>query len=249
VLRDAELEAAWREYNSRWTIHPEGQGSVLFTAYGLADAYSQRAVRAATARADFHPEMLFGERPGTLFIVAPESEVDRLAPLLTALIAAVVHSAESRASAIGGPLEPRLPHLLTTARGNGVQLLLIYHDLAQLENTLGRSAARTVVSNAKLRMLLPGVGDLDTLRYFSDMLGRANVRRTSTTTGAGGHRSTSVGDANEELAPLHVLQQLPAGQAVAQYQNLPPMRVRLRFFFKDKGLRRLADSTPGAGVA
>jgi len=121
--------------------------------------------------------------------------------------------------------------------------------MAQLENTLGRSSARTVVSNAKLRMLLPGVGDLDTLRYCSEMLGQATVRRTSTTTGAGGQRSTSVGDTNEELAPLHLLQQLPAGQAVVQYQNLPPMRVRLRFFFKDKGLRRLAGSNETASAA
>jgi hypothetical protein len=215
ALRAAGLADAEREYNSTWTIHPEGQGSVLFTAYGLVDAYSRPSVKAAAARGDFHPDMLFGERPGTLLIVAPESEVDRLGPLLTALIASVVHAAESRPSAVGGRLEPRLllaldeggnvfrfprlPHLLTTARGNGVQLLLIYHDLAQLENSLGLSAARTVVSNAKLRMLLPGVADLDTLRYFSDMLGRATVRRVSTTTAAGGQRSQSVGDSAEEL--------------------------------------------------
>ena len=105
------------------------------------------------------------------------------------------------------------------------------------------------MSNAKLRMLLPGVGDLETLRYFSEMLGRANVRRTSTTTAAGGQRSTSIGDAAEELAPLHVLQQLSAGQAVVQYQNLPPMRVRLRFFFKDRALRRLSMSDDAARAA
>lgn len=266
TLRSGGLESAWREYNSTWQIHPEGQGSVLFTAYGLADAYSRPAVRVAAARADFHPSMLFDERPATLLIVAPESEVDRLAPLLTALIASVVHEAEARAAAAGGPLEPRLllaldeagnvfrfprlPHLLTTARGNGVQLLLIYHDLAQLEGMLGRSAARTVVSNAKMRMLLPGVGDLETLRYFSEMLGRTTVRRVSTTTGGAGQRSTSVGDSHEELAPLHVLQQLPAGQAVVQYQNLAPMRVRMRPWYADKLLRRLANvREAGVGAA
>ena len=30
---------------------------------------------------------------------------------------------------------PRSPHLLTTARGNGIQLLLTYHDLAQVHAT------------------------------------------------------------------------------------------------------------------
>lgn len=41
VLRGAGFDEAWREYNSTWTIHPEGQRSVLFTAYGLADGHSR----------------------------------------------------------------------------------------------------------------------------------------------------------------------------------------------------------------
>ena len=62
---------------------------------------------------------------------------------------------------------PRLPHLLTTGRGNGVQLLLAYHDIAQLEHLCGaRDVARTVLSNAKMRLLLPGLGDLETLRQL-----------------------------------------------------------------------------------
>ncbi|MBB3043411.1 type IV secretory pathway TraG/TraD family ATPase VirD4 [Nocardioides soli] len=48
-----------------------------------------------------------------------------------------------------------------------MQLLLAYHDIAQLEHLFGaRDVARTVLSNAKMRLLLPGLGDLETLRQL-----------------------------------------------------------------------------------
>lgn len=127
-------------------------------------------------------------------MVTPQSEVDRFTPYFTALISSIVHEAEQQAAEVGGPVSPRLlialdeagnvfryprlPHLLTTGRGNGVQLLLAYHDIAQIEHLFGgRDVARTVVSNAKMRMLLPGVGDVETLRYFSDLLGHPGLAR------------------------------------------------------------------------
>jgi type IV secretory pathway TraG/TraD family ATPase VirD4 len=46
-----------------------------------------------------------------------------------------------------------------------------------------------------------------------------------------------------------VLQQLPNGEAIVLYQNLPPARVRLRRWFADKDLRRLADAADPARAA
>jgi type IV secretion system protein VirD4 len=248
-----------REYRSTWRIHEEGKGSVMFTAFGLADTYNRPTVRASCSHSDFGAADLFGERPATLLMVTPQSEVDRFTPYFTALISSIVHEAEEQAARTGGPVSPRLllaldeagnvfryprlPHLLTTGRGNGLQLLLAYHDLAQIEHLFGgRSVARTVVSNAKMRILLPGVGDVDTLRYFSDLLGQTRVSLGSSQTGPDGRRSRSSSEQRESLAPLHLLQQLPDGEAVVLYQNLPPARVRLRRWFADKDLRRLTSA-------
>ena len=139
---------------------------------------------------------------------------------------------------------PRLPHLLTTARGNGIQLLLIYHDLAQVEHLYGsRQVARTVISNAKMRMLLPAVGDLETLRYWSELMGQTRTHTHGTTTGHDGKRSRSANEHTDRLAPLHLLQQLPDGHAVLLYQNLPPARVRLLPWYTDHRYRHLRGTT------
>jgi type IV secretion system protein VirD4 len=255
ILRAADHEATAREYSSTWQIHEEGKGSVLFTALGLADAYNRPGVADAAERGGFDPAQLL-DSCGTLCIVTPSAEGDRFAPYFTALVSAVVHEAESRAAALAGPVTPRLllaldeagnvfryprlPHLLTTARGNGIQLLLIYHDIAQVEHLYGgREVARTVVSNAKLRMLLPGVGDLETLRYWSELMGQTRTQTHGTTTGADGRRSRTRNEHTDHLAPLHRLQQLPDGQAVLVYQNLPPTQVRLLPWYRDRRFRAL----------
>ena len=261
VLRSADQRRVAQEYASTWQIHEEGKGSVLFTALGLADTYSRPAIRAVADRDDFDLDQLL-DSSGTLCIVTPNGEGDRFAPYFTALTSAIIHAAEARAASRVGPLEPRLllaldeagnvfryprlPHLLTTARGNGIQLLLVYHDLAQVEHLYGgREVARTVVSNAKLRMLLPGVGDLDTLRYWSELLGRTRTQTRGETLGADGRRSRSRSEHDESLAPLHLLQQLPDGQAVLLYQNLPPARVRLQPWYADPRFRDLPAASAG----
>jgi len=259
ILHSAGHEATAREYSSTWQIHDEGKGSVLFTALGLADVYSRPGVAHAANRSSFTPAELL-DSCGTLCIVSPSAEGDRFAPYFTALVSAIVHEAESRAAALGEPLTPRLllaldeagnvfryprlPHLLTTARGNGIQLLLIYHDMAQVEHLYGgREVARTVVSNAKLRMLLPGVGDLDTLRYWSELMGQTRTQTHGTTTGADGRRSRTRNEHTDHLAPLHRLQQLADGEAVLVYQNLPPARIRLLPWYRDPRFRYLRPST------
>jgi len=65
------------------------------------------------------------------------------------------------------------------------------------------------------------------LRYWSDLLGRTRTQTHGETYGADGHRSRSRNEHVDDLAPLHVLQQLPDGQAMLVYQNLPPTRVKL----------------------
>jgi type IV secretion system protein VirD4 len=116
------------------------------------DTYSRPGVRAAVDAGGFQVDALF-EESGTLSIVTPSGEGDRFAPYFTALVSSIIHAAETRAAKVGGPINPRLlmaldeagnvfrypqlPHLLTTARGNGVQLLLVYHDIAQVEHLYG----------------------------------------------------------------------------------------------------------------
>ena len=116
----------------------------------------------------------------------------------------------------------------------------IFHDLAQARSRYGRQA-ETVVNSHRARMLLPGVADLDTLRYFSGLAGDEEARELSRTTGAGGGTRTSSVRRRPLIAP-EALRQLPEGHALLLYGRLAPAQIQLRMWFADRRLRRLAGS-------
>ena len=52
---------------------------------------------------------------------------------------------------------PRLAGYGSSGPGQGIQLLLCYHDLAQLEAAYGLEEARTIWNNCRARLLLPRI--------------------------------------------------------------------------------------------
>lgn len=255
VLLDAGFTEAAEDYASPWRrLHADGQGSVQLTLNVIARVYQDKAVRDTSSTSDFTAEEVLA-KGGTIVIVASASDSKRFAPLITALIASVIHAAETQYGRTGKPLSPalgllideagnvlRYPELatvLTTGRGQGIVMLTIWHDLSQLRTSLGDDKANTVFSASPLRMLLPGVADPETLQYFNTMLGRAEVKRATVTRNSDGGQSSTMSTSERDLAPIHELQQMEDGTAVVQYGNQKPVRVRLRMLFQDEDLQRL----------
>ncbi|MFD8177940.1 type IV secretory system conjugative DNA transfer family protein [Streptomyces sp. NPDC059709] len=242
------------DYASPWLrLHEDGIGSIQFSLNVLARVYADEEVRETCAGTDFTVEDLLSKN-GTVCLIASEADAERFAPLLTSIIASIIHGAEVAYNATGKPLDPglgvlvdeagnmlrypRLPNILTTGRGMGITLLTVWHDLSQLRDRLGVQKANTVLSASGLRMLLPGCGDLETLRYFSGLYGRTETLRTSYGRSRG-EFSSNTSPTETDLAPVHSLQQLKEFTAIAQYSNQPPIKVRMRLTFRDRDLKRL----------
>ena len=184
----------------------------------------------------------------------PTAASKLLRPILLALLAEIVDRAYERATRNGGALErplllcldeagnvaplPYLAEIASTAPSHNIQLVSIFHDLAQARSRYG-AQAETVVNSHRARMLLPGVADLETLRYFAGLLGEEEAHDLTRTTGAGGS-SRSTSRRRRPLIAPEALRQLPDGQAVLVYGRLPPTRVKLRMWFADRRLRNLA---------
>jgi type IV secretion system protein VirD4 len=239
------------DYARPWvTLHEDGIGSVQFTLNVIASVYRDEEVRATASGTDFTVEHLL-DMNATVCLIAAPSDAERFAPLLTAIIASIIHGAEMRYNQTGKPLSPglgvmvdeagnmlrypQLPGVLTTGRGMGITVLTVWHDLSQLRSRFGHDAANTVLSASGLRMLLPGCGDPETLRHFSGIYGRTYVERTTKSTG-GGKNSSSTTPVEADLAPVHELMQLPKFTAIAQYSNLPPVKVDMRLTWRDEDL-------------
>ena len=75
----------------------------------------------------------------------------------------------------------KLPQLATTGRGQGIQLLTIWHDEAQLQHRYGHRAA-TVLNGHRAKLLLSGQADPASLELASKLVGDEAVTQTSETT-------------------------------------------------------------------
>jgi type IV secretion system protein VirD4 len=229
------------------------RSSIEATVQALLRAYRFQRVAESAAGSEITPERLLGSS-STLYLIGDPKASKLLRPIFIALLSEIVDAAYAAANADGGRLAtplllcldeagnvapiPNLAEVASTAPSHNIQLISIFHDLQQARSRYGRQA-ETVVNSHRARMLLPGVADIETLRYFSALIGETDVRDVTRSRGRGG-TSTSTGRRRVPLLSPDALRQMPDGQALLLYGRLPPVRIRLRRYFEDRRLRRLS---------
>ena len=217
-------------------------GSIASTARSCLSLWIDhrvaRATQSSVRELDLDQLLAAGE---TLYLVAPAEEAERCRPLFSALLQALLRRATERARELGGILRPRLllaldeaanftriPRLasyVSTGPGQGIQVLLAFHDLAQVEGAYGEQEARTIWNNCRARLLLPGQADLKTLDQFSRAIGEeTRLYRSSSHDRRGS--SSSEQRVGRRLVSADELRRMT--DAVLVYANAAPARLELR---------------------
>src|SRR5207248_3542237 len=184
------------------------------------------------------PKHLLDGKRTTAYLCAPAHEQRRLQPLFATLVQEIVAHAYEQATRSGGPLDPplllvldecaniaplrELATLASTGAGQGIQLVSVFQDLAQINAVYGRDRAPTIVSNHRAKVILSGVADAQTLDYVGRLLGDEEVQQVPSTTGAEGRTSTTQSVAHRSLAPANALREMRPGHGVLVYGHLPP---------------------------
>ena len=109
---------------------------------------------------------------------------------------------------------PNLDEIASTGAGQGIQLLSVFQDLAQLHSRYGRRA-QTIVNNHRAKLFGTGISDPETLTYVSRVVGAAEFSQRSQTAGKKGQRSTTEGSTYRDLTPANVIRE-------AKPRNSPP---------------------------
>jgi type IV secretion system protein VirD4 len=248
----ADANAAYDAVRAFETQADRTRSSIEATAQALLRAYRFSRVARSARSCEITPDRLLDAR-ATLYLIGDAKASKLLRPLFLALLTEIVDRAYERATLAGGQLElplllcldeagnvaplPNLAEIASTAPSHNIQLVSIFHDLQQARARYGKQA-ETVVNAHRARMLLPGVADLETLRYFAGLIGEEEIRELTRTTGAGG-TSRSVSSRRRPLSAPEALRQLPDRHALLLYGGLAPTRLRLRLWFEDRRLRTL----------
>jgi type IV secretion system protein VirD4 len=262
ALREAGEEAALRAAEANWSREERQRSSIYTTAETVLEAYGDPRVLEASKSADISPAHLLGGGAHTLYLCGPAHEQARLAPVFTALLEEVVSVAYEASSVSGRPLDPpllivgdelaniapirSLPTIASTGAGQGILLISVFQDLAQVRERWGQ-AWPTIASSHRAKLFGTGLGDPESLDYVRRLAGEASYAQRSRTAAQLGHHSQTESTTYRSLAPANVVREAEPGSAVLLYGRMPPARLRLRAWYEDAGLRALADPERGPG--
>lgn len=201
-------------------------------------------------------------RANTLYLVAPDAEFDRLAPVLGGLLGDLreqIHAGDVEGRRLAKPLlfvideaaqlELKwLPHEVSTIAGLGGTFVTCWQSKAQIDSHYG-SLSDAVLGGHRSKVVFTGCDDPATLDWLGKVAGTEHVaRRSWSADTTGGRRTISENTQREDLVGPHVVRQMWPGEAVLLHGTLPPVHLRSVQWWKDPTLRKLvptdADGRP-----
>jgi type IV secretion system protein VirD4 len=264
ALREAGDEDALSAWQATWNREERQRSSIYTTAETITAAFADPRVLDATSHADYTPADLLDGASNTLYLCAPAHEQQRLRTLFAMMIQELVAVVYESSAQTGEPIDPpllivldeaaniapipNLDEIASTGAGQGIQLLSVFQDLAQLHTRYGERA-QTIVNNHRAKVFGTGISDPETLSYVSRVVGAGEFSQHSKTAGERGRHSTTEGTTYRDLTPANVVREAEPGSALLLYGHLPPARLRLRPWFEDEGLQALAAAQPERQVA
>jgi type IV secretion system protein VirD4 len=247
ILDTAGVPAALDAWESSQYRTDRAVDSLYATAEEVLHVYGNERVSAFTDGHDLDLDhFLSGNH--TIYLYAPAHQQRLLRPLFETITQQVVAAAQEQAAlAPDGMLSPRLGLFLdeagncaalsdldvlaTTARGQGIQLVTVWHDKSQLEARYGPKAS-TILNNHRAKLFLSGLADLSALELGARLIGDQALVERNRSMGSDGRHSLNESTQYRPLLPVEDLRRLRPGEGVLLYGHLRSTPIRLRPFYQ-----------------
>ena len=230
------------------------RSGVLSTAMSYLGLYRDPTVAEVTSTCDWRiDDLLHAERPVSLYLVVPPSDISRTKPLVRLILNQIGRRLTERlAAAAGRPRRqllmmldefPALGRLdffetaLAFMAGYGVRAFLIAQSLNQIEKAYGEH--NSILDNCHVRVAF-ATNDERTAKRISDALGTATEQRAMRN--YAGHRlapwlahvMVSRQETSRPLLTPGEVMQLAATDELVLLSGLPPIRATKLKYFEDR---------------
>ncbi|MGE5562453.1 MAG: conjugal transfer protein TraG [Bacillota bacterium] len=230
------------------------RSGVLSTAMSFLGLYRDPTVAAVTSDCDWRiDDLLHAERPVSLYLVVPPSDISRTKPLVRLVLNQIGRRLTERLESTAGRPQrqllmmldefPALGRLdffetaLAFMAGYGVRAFLIAQSLNQIEKAYGEH--NSILDNCHVRVAF-ATNDERTARRISDALGTATEQRAMRN--YAGHRlapwlahvMVSRQETSRPLLTPGEVMQLPAGDELVLLSGLQPIRAKKLRYFEDR---------------
>jgi type IV secretion system protein VirD4 len=230
------------------------RSGVLSTAMSFLGLYRDPTVAAVTSACDWRiDDLMAAERPVSLYLVVPPSDISRTKPLVRLVLNQIGRRLTERLQSADGRCRrqlllmldefPALGRLdffetaLAFMAGYGIRAFLIAQSLNQIEKAYGEH--NSILDNCHVRVAF-ATNDERTARRISDALGTATEQRAMRN--YAGHRLSpwlahvmvSRQETSRPLLTPGEVMQLPASEALVLLSGTPPVRAKKLRYYEDR---------------
>jgi len=230
------------------------RSGVLSTAMSFLGLYRDPVVAEITRRCDWRiTDLIAGERPATLYLVVPPSDISRTKPLIRLVLNQIgrrltedLHAKNRRHRVLlmldEFPALGRLDFFesaLAFMAGYGLKAFLIAQSLNQIEKAYG--ANNSILDNCHVRVSF-ATNDERTAKRVSDALGTATEMKAMKNYAGHrlapwlGHLMISRSETARPLMTPGEVMQLPPADEIVMVAGTPPIRAKKARYFEDKRL-------------
>jgi type IV secretion system protein VirD4 len=241
------------------------RSGVLSTAMSFLGLYRDPVVAKVTHHCDWRiRDLVEGDRPTTLYLVVPPSDISRTKPLVRLILNQIGRRLTEDLQAKGKrrrlllmldefPALGRLDFFesaLAFMAGYGLKSFLIAQSLNQIERAYGPNNA--ILDNCHVRVSF-ATNDERTAKRVSDTLGTATEMRALKNYAGHrlspwlGHLMVSRQETARPLLTPGEVMQLPPGDELVLVSGVPPIRARKARYFEDPRLTERVLAPPVAG--
>ena len=230
------------------------RSGVLSTAMSFLGLYRDPVVAKVTSRCDWRiRDLIEGDRPATLYLVVPPSDISRTKPLVRLVLNQIgrrltedLHAKPRHRLLLMLDEFPALGRLdffesqLAFMAGYGLKAFLIAQSLNQIEKAYGQNNA--ILDNCHVRVAF-ATNDERTAKRVSDALGTATEMRAMKNYAGHrlspwlGHLMVSRQETARPLLTPGEIMQLPPHEELVLVSGAPPIRAQKARYFKDPQLQ------------
>ena len=230
------------------------RSGVLSTAMSFLGLYRDPVVAKVTSRCDWRiRDLIEGNRPATLYLVVPPSDISRTKPLVRLVLNQIgrrltedLHAKRRHRLLLMLDEFPALGRLdffesqLAFMAGYGLKAFLIAQSLNQIEKAYGQNNA--ILDNCHVRVAF-ATNDERTAKRVSDALGTATEMRAMKNYAGHrlspwlGHLMVSRQETARPLLTPGEIMQLPPHEELVLVSGAPPIRAQKARYFKDPQLQ------------
>ena len=238
------------------------RSGVLSTAMSFLGLYRDPVIAEVTRRCDWRiSDIVGGERPTTLYLVVPPSDINRTKPLIRLLLNQIGRRLTEDLQSGGGrhrlllmldefPALGRLDFFesaLAFMAGYGLKSFLIAQSLNQIEKAYGPN--NSILDNCHVRVSF-ATNDERTAKRVSDALGTATEMKAMKNYAGHrlspwlGHLMVSRSETARQLLTPGEIMQLPPTDEIVMVAGIPPIRAKKARYYEDARFRERLLSPP-----